>query len=881
MRKMKTITMYEAARVDKNELYNLYDTPQNGLDDAEAKKRLEQFGKNTTRIDKKEPFWLKVLKVFSSPFTLVLLGLGVISFMTEYVFADVGDKDATSAIIIFLLVLASGTMTLIQNDRSDKAAKKLQSIVEISAAVKRDGTFSEIPTSTIVPGDLVALRAGDMIPADMRLISSKDLFISQTSLTGESYPVEKKADAVVKEGDAPVSFGNICYTGSEVVSGSAIGIVVSTGLNTMFGDIVRQLASAPIKTSFDIGIEKTSKLLVRFMMVMAPLVIIINGLTKGNWLDALLFGISIAVGLTPEMLPMIVTTNLVKGANDLAKRKTIVRSLNSMQNFGAIDVLCTDKTGTLTQNQIVLEYHLGINGESSNRVLKHAYLNSYFQTGLKNLMDKAIIKAADEEISGLGTGYEKIDEIPFDFVRRRMSVVVADKNGKTQLITKGALEEMLSISSFVDIDGKVRPLTDKDRNKIVEDVDKLNQKGFRVLGVAQKTNPPDVDAFSIEDEHDMVMIGYLAFLDPPKETTHAAIMALKRHHVDVKVLTGDSELVTRHVCKEVGMDIGEIVFGEDLIGITEKELAKIAEEHVAFVKLTPTQKADIVRVLRQNGHVVGFMGDGINDSPAMRQADVSISVDNAVDIAKDSADIILLEKDLLVLEQGLVKGREVFGNIMKYIKATTSSNFGNIFSVLLASIFLPFLPMTPVQLLFLNLVYDLSCMAIPWDHMDMEYLEKPKKWEAASIRNFMIWFGPTSSVFDQTTFLFMYWLIIPVSMGLNYVQLTSGTDITTFESVFHTGWFIMSLWTQTLVLYALRTPKFPFIESRPAFSMMTITLLGMLVGTVIPFTVVGKFLNLLPVPDNFWILLIVNVAFYLGLVTLIKKIYVKKYTRLL
>ena len=771
-------------------------------------------------------------------------------------------------------------MTLIQTIRSNRSVEQLESMVEVTSAVKRDGKYTEIRTEDIVIGDLVRLKAGDMIPADIRLIQTKDLFISQTSLTGESYPVEKRAQTEITEVTNETGYETLAFTGSEVISGSAEGIVIKTGNDTLFGGIADELANEPPKTSFDVGIEKTSLLLIRFMVIMAVVVILINGLTKGDWLQALLFGISIAVGLTPEMLPMIVTTNLVKGANDMKEEGTIVRNLHGIQNFGAIDVLVTDKTGTLTQDNIVLQYHLDIDGEDSDRVLRHAYLNSYYQTGLGNLMDEAIIKASEEQLDLAQYNYTKVDEIPFDFERRRLSVVVADQTGKTQMITKGAIEEMVSVSDYVDYGGQIHELTDEERQHVLTQVSRLNEQGLRVLGVAHKTNPSPVDEFSVKDEAGMVLIGYLAFLDPPKESTKEAIQALNDHAVDVKIMTGDNELVTISVANQVGIPTDNVISGDQLINKTDEELSEIVEEYNLFVKLNPTQKSKLVGILRENGHVVGFLGDGINDSPALRAADVGISVDNAVDIAKESADIILLEKDLMILEKGILAGRKIFGNTMKYIKATTSSNFGNVFSVLIASIFLPFLPMLPIQLLFLGLIYEISSMSIPWDNMDKEYLYTPKKWEAAGIQKFMIWFGPTSSIFDVTTFLIMFLFVAPNLAGGSYQSLGAEQQ-EVFVSIFQSGWFIVSLWTQTLVLYTLRTPKIPFVESYPSFIMTTITTLGIIIGSVAPYTELGTALGLAPLPGSFWWILAVTVIAYLILVQIIKKVYIKRHGELL
>ena len=877
---IKKIDYFELASKPIKEIWEIFDATEDGHSYEKADRIREKFGDNEIDYGTEKSLWHIIVEAYFTPFTLVLFGLAFVSFLTDYVLVPAGEQEALGSLIIVVLVLLSGTMTLIQTIRSNRSVEQLESMVEVTSAVKRDGKYTEIRTEDIVIGDLVRLKAGDMIPADIRLIQTKDLFISQTSLTGESYPVEKRAQTEITEVTNETGYETLAFTGSEVISGSAEGIVIKTGNDTLFGGIADELANEPPKTSFDVGIEKTSLLLIRFMVIMAVVVILINGLTKGDWLQALLFGISIAVGLTPEMLPMIVTTNLVKGANDMKEEGTIVRNLHGIQNFGAIDVLVTDKTGTLTQDNIVLQYHLDIDGEDSDRVLRHAYLNSYYQTGLGNLMDEAIIKASEEQLDLAQYNYTKVDEIPFDFERRRLSVVVADQTGKTQMITKGAIEEMVSVSDYVDYGGQIHELTDEERQHVLTQVSRLNEQGLRVLGVAQKTNPSPVDEFSVKDEAGMVLIGYLAFLDPPKESTKEAIQALNDHAVDVKIMTGDNELVTISVANQVGIPTDNVISGDQLINKTDEELSKIVEEYNLFVKLNPTQKSKLVGILRENGHVVGFLGDGINDSPALRAADVGISVDNAVDIAKESADIILLEKDLMILEKGILAGRKIFGNTMKYIKATTSSNFGNVFSVLIASIFLPFLPMLPIQLLFLGLIYEISSMSIPWDNMDKEYLYTPKKWEAAGIQKFMIWFGPTSSIFDVTTFLIMFLFVAPNLAGGSYQSLGAEQQ-EVFVSIFQSGWFIVSLWTQTLVLYTLRTPKIPFVESYPSFIMTTITTLGIIIGSVAPYTELGTALGLAPLPGSFWWILAVTVIAYLILVQIIKKVYIKRHGELL
>lgn len=868
------------ARNSVDNIFKTFKTSHKGLSNQQAELSKEQFGENVISKGKKTPWIVEVLRAYITPFTIVLITLAIISFITDYVIASPEDRDLIGVIIILIMVLTSGTMTLIQSVRSSQAAEKLHNMVKVTATVVRRGTDVEIPIEDIACGDIIKLSAGDMIPADTRLVKTKDLFVSQAAMTGESYPVEKKADYEVGTHNAETDYENIVFMGSNVVSGSAIGVVVAVGDDTLFGHIARDVSDKSPQTSFEVGISKTSWLLIRFMLVMAPTVFLINGFTKGDWLEAFLFGLSVAVGLTPEMLPMIVTTNLVKGASSMAKKGTIIKNLNAIQNFGAIDVLCTDKTGTLTQDKIILEYHLDCDGKEDSRVLRHAFFNSYYQTGLKNLMDVAIIEAAGEELAINPADFIKVDEIPFDFQRRRMSVVIQNKEGKTQIITKGAVEEMLEISSHVDYQGQVSPLTADLKKTILKTVEELNEDGLRVIAVSQKTNPHVDGEFSVSDESEMVLIGYLAFLDPPKETTKAALEALKTHGVSVKVLTGDNALVTKSVCKQVGLENEELISGSEVAKMNDIELKTITEKYNIFVKLTPQQKTRIVKVLRENGHTVGFMGDGINDAPAMKEADVGISVDTAVDIAKESADVILLEKDLMVLERGLLAGRTTFGNIMKYIKMTASSNFGNMFSVVVASLFLPFLPMLPLQLLFLNLIYDISCMSIPWDNMDNDYLDTPKKWDASSIGSFMKWLGPTSSVFDITTYLLMYFVICPQIMGAGYHDLGPEQQAM-FIAIFHAGWFVESLWSQTLVIHTLRTPKIPFLQSRASFILTTITSIGIAVGTILPFTSFGENLGLAELPLNYFGWLAITVFAYLAFVMFVKKIYVNRFNELL
>ena len=879
-------------------------TSLRGLEEKEIVSSRNAFGSNKVTHEKKKTLLQRLAAAFVNPFTAILFCLAIVSTITDMVFpyfalfgSEPEDFDPLTVVIILTMVLISGTLRYVQETRSGNAAEKLLAMITTTCTVtRREKVKAEIPLDEVVVGDIVHLSAGDMIPADIRIIDSKDLFISQASLTGESAPIEKTALICKEKQDTVTDYNNIAFMGSNVISGSATAVVLCVGDHTLFGSMAAAVAGEAVETSFTKGVNAVSWVLIRFMLVMVPLVFFINGITKGDWLAAFLFGISVAVGLTPEMLPMIVTTCLAKGALSMGKKQTIVKNLNSIQNFGAIDVLCTDKTGTLTQDKVVLEYHLNINGEDDSRVLRHAYLNSFFQTGYKNLMDLAIIhrteqeEAEDANLIDLSEHYVKVDEIPFDFKRRRLTTVVQDKVGKTQMVTKGAVEEMLDICSFAEYDGEVKVLDQKMRDQILETVDELNEKGFRVLALAQKSNPQPAGAFGAADECDMVLMGYLAFLDPPKETTADAIKALKAHGVATKILTGDNEKVTRTICRQVGLKVRNMLLGAEVEKMTDTELAKAAEKTDVFAKLTPDQKARVVSVLRMDGHTVGFMGDGINDAAAMKAADVGISVDTAVDVAKESADVILLEKDLMVLEQGIIEGRKTYANMIKYIKMTASSNFGNMFSVLAASALLPFLPMMSVHLIFLNLIYDLSCTAIPWDNVDEEFLTVPRKWDASSVGSFMIWIGPTSSIFDWTTYSFLYFVLCPmfVSKGILFNDLAnhfSGIELEhiqeTYIAMFQAGWFVESMWSQTLVIHMIRTPKIPFIQSRASAPLTLLTFTGIAVLTIIPFTTFGTMLGFVALPAAYFAYLFPCILLYMALATVLKKAYVRHYGELL
>lgn len=827
---------------------------------------------------KRESVAKRLFSAFINPFTAILLALAVISAVTDIALASPGEKNCATVLIIATMVLLSGGLRFVQETRSGNVADKLLGMLHTTACVERAGQKVEIPLEEIVAGDLVYLSAGDMIPADLRILCAKDLFLSQSALTGESEAVEKLGTAVSQKA-ALTDTANLAFLGSNVVSGSAKALVLAVGNNTMLGRMAKELNTKPPKTTFEKGVNSVSWVLIRFMLLMVPVVLFVNGLTKGDWMQASLFAISIAVGLTPEMLPMIVTTSLAKGALAMSKQKVIIKNLNSIQNLGSMDILCTDKTGTLTQDKVVLEYHLNVDGKEDDRVLRHAFLNSYFQTGLKNLIDLAVIQRQEElGAQALVEKYTKVDEIPFDFQRRRMSVVVQDREGKTQLVTKGAVEEMLQCCAWAECGGRVLPLEEGVRQRVLAKAGELNSQGMRVIAVAQKTNPSPAGQFSVEDERGMVLLGFLALLDPPKATAQAAIQALQEYGVSVKILTGDNEKVTQAICRQVGLPVERILLGTDLESLDDQTLGRLAEDITVFAKLSPEQKARVVRILREKGHTVGYMGDGINDAAAMKAADVGVSVDTAVDIAKETASVVLLEKDLMVLEQGVLEGRKTYANMMKYIKMTASSNFGNMFSVLAASAFLPFLPMASLHLILLNLIYDVCCTALSWDNVDPAYLKVPRRWEAKGIGRFMLWIGPISSLFDIATYLLLYFVLCPLATGGQlYTQLADPASQALYVALFQTGWFVESMWTQTLVIHMLRTEKLPFARSRASVPVALLSLAGIALVTAIPFTPLAAPLEMAALPPVYFLLLGMVVLGYMALVTVVKKRYIRRY----
>lgn len=851
-------TLVAAANSDAAQLLGTLGSHAEGLSSQDADALRVQYGLNEVEHEQPLPWWVHLWHCYKNPFNLLLTLLAVISWLTE---------DMKAATVIFSMVVLSTLLRFWQEAKSNKAADALKAMVSNTATVlRRDAPKRiELPIKQLVPGDLIVLSAGDMIPADCRVLTAKDLFVSQAAMTGESMPVEKfvqQQDAATRN---PLDLENILFMGTNVVSGAATAVILATGNSTYFGALAQRVtATDRATTSFQHGVNKVSWLLIRFMFVMAPAVLFINGFTKGDWTEALLFALSIAVGLTPEMLPMIVTSTLAKGAVFLSRKKVIVKRLDAIQNFGAMDVLCTDKTGTLTQDKIFLARHVDVWGQDSDDVLEMAYLNSYYQTGLKNLLDVAVLEHVDvhRELN-VGTAFHKVDEIPFDFNRRRMSVVVAEQGLPHLLICKGAVEEILSVCTSVRHGEVNEALTDELLARIRQVTAAFNEEGLRVVAVAAQPMASGRDTYSLADESNLTLIGYVAFLDPPKESTAPALKALKAHGVAVKVLTGDNELVTAKICREVGLEQQGLLMGNDIEDMTDAELAKAVETTNVFARLTPSHKERIVRLLKANGHVVGFMGDGINDAPALRTADIGISVDSAVDIAKEAADIILLEKSLMILEEGVLEGRRTFVNMLKYIKMTASSNFGNVFSVLVASAFIPFLPMLPMHLLVQNLLYDISQIAIPFDNVDEEMLAKPQRWQPGDVGRFMLFFGPISSIFDITTFALMW-----------YVFDANTPD---HQTLFQSGWFVVGLLTQTLIVHMIRTPKIPFLQSRAAMPLMVMTVVIMAVGIFLPMGPLAHYFKLQALPSLYFVFLPVILLAYMALTQAVKGYYIRKF----
>jgi Mg2+-importing ATPase len=848
-------TDFDCLGASKEVLFIRYGTSEKGLSEAMAERRLRDYGPNEVASRKKTSIAIQILSRFANPLVVVLLTVAFFS----YTLGDKTEATYVSTGFIIMMALISVFLSFFQEYRAGKEAEKLKEMVHTKASVYRSGKPREIDIKEIVPGDIVEVSAGDMIPADIRLIASKNLFVNQSALTGESFPVEKTCKGIRLRTTSLTEQTNIAYMGSTVVTGTGLGVVIRTGQYTEFGEVAEQLNEATVETSFDRGIKNFTWLMIKFMLGLVLIVFAINAVLKGNLIEALLFSLAVAVGLTPEMLPMLVTINLSKGALEMAKKKVIVKHLNSIQNFGAMDTLCMDKTGTLTLNEIVLEKHVDVMGQENEDVLRYAYINSFYQTGLKNLLDQAILK--HEKL--LIKEFQKIDEIPYDFERRIMSVVV-ESEGTHHIISKGAEEEIFKRCDRYALSGEIKKLEPEHQKTFLEEANKLQNEGYRVLAVAYK-EIVGKESYSKEDEQGLILKGYVSFLDPPKPDVKTALDALRARGIESIILTGDNELVTKKICGDIGLNVKAIVIGDQVEKANENELRELVKTTTIFARLNPIQKERIIKALRANGRVVGYLGDGINDAPSLKTADVGISVNNAVDVAKESADIILLEKNLLVLDDGVVEGRKIFGNILKYIKMGSSSNFGNMFSMIGASIFLPFLPMAPVQILLNNFLYDMSQIAIPTDSVDSEYIDRPRPWNVEYIKKFMIIIGPISSIFDYLTFAVMWFVFAGYTKTPEAIAL------------FHTGWFIESLCSQTLVVYVIRTGKNP-LKSRPSntliFTSLTIVLIG---AVIIPFSPLAGPFGFVKPPMQYYEILFGMLVVYLLLVQVVKTWFIKKY----
>ena len=841
----------EVALLETDGVFTRMKSAPEGLSENEAIRRLTEIGPNVVAAGKHRGWLWRLLTAVRNPLVILLVVLATISFAT-------GDARAGS--VMSLMVILGVLLRFVQEARADAAAEKLKAMINVTAAVVRDGKEQEIPLRQLVPGDVVTLSAGDMIPADVRLIAANDLFVSQGTLTGESLPVEKLANRETRTGIPPLEIPNICFLGTSVESGAATAVILATGPQTYFGSMAGSMTGEPEPTSFDKGVQQFTWLMIRFIVIMVPLVFVINGLTKHDWRGAFFFSIAVAVGLTPEMLPMIVSVCLSKGALAMSGKKVIVKQLNAIQNFGAMDVLCTDKTGTLTMDQVILQRHCDVMEKENEEVFRDAYLIAHFQTGLKSVLDRAVLTHRDASPEIIA-GFSKVDEIPFDFVRRMMSVVVEKPDGEHQLLTKGAPEAIFPRCTSYELNGEFLPMDPARTADLISHYEDLNADGFRVLAVAHKHLEPE-EFISKEDECDLILKGYIAFLDPPKDSAAKALAALQQHGVTVKVLTGDNDLVTRKVCREVGLNADEILLGSKVETMTDDELAEAAETIHVFARLSPAHKQRIIRALQHKGHVVGFMGDGINDAPALHVADVGISVDSAVDIAKAAASMILLEKDLMVLDEGVIEGRKVFVNILKYVRMGASSNFGNMFSVLGASAFLPFVPMAPIQVLTNNLLYDFSQIPIPSDTVGPDQTDKPRPWHIGDIKKFVLFIGPISSIFDYTTFFVMLYVF--------------GCWDPARASLFQTGWFVESLITQTLVVHVIRTNHIPFIQSRASWQLTMTTVGIMATAAWLPYSPLARTLGFTALPPLYWPILLATLFCYIVLTQLVKMWLIRK-----
>ena len=868
-----------------SQIYQELEISGEGLSKSQVESMREKYGVNSFLKQKNDTVLRQLRRAFINPFNIILLILGIISLATDVVLASDFTRNATTAIIIFSMILISGIIRMVQEIRAKSASKQLNRLIHESITVRRAGEVKEISAEELVVGDIVLLSAGDRVPADLRLIKVSDLFVSQAAITGESAILEKNAQPLsYSNQESPTRFENLAFMATTVISGKGEGIVLAVGKDTLYGSFAKE--DPDEKQSFQEGANSIAWVMLRFIAVLIPVVFILLQITGGKWLESFAFALSVAVGLMPEMLPMVITACLARGSLSMSRKQTIIKDINAMQGFGSMDVLCMDKTGTLTNESILLEYYMDVLGNESGQVLDLAFLNSAYHSGVCNPIDNAILACQtmpghEQHFAGLLTQYQKEDEIPFDYSRKFVSTLVTDKNGDCQLIVKGNIFQVVSRCGYVEFRGEIHPMEKDGMSGAAPVVDEMLQDGMKVIAVARKEIGKQ-DQIIAADEKDMILMGYLAFFDAPKKTAKASVEALKRLKVTPKILTGDQADVAASICRRVGIPSAIILTGADLDQMTDDELGKTVEDIHVFAELTPGQKVRLVSALRQNGHTVGFLGDGINDIPALCESNVGISVDTAVDAAKDAADVVLLQKDLGVLEQGILEGRKTFTNMLKYIKITASSNFGNIFSIVCASAFLPFLPMTSLQILLLNLLYDVLCIILPWDNVDEEEMLSPRDWSGKTLGRFMLFFGPISSLFDIVTFLFLYYILCPALCGgVTYLSITDPAMQSQYVALFQTGWFLESMWTQVLILHFLRTRKIPFVQSSPSVPVICTTFAGIIAFTAVTFTRSATVFGLTKLPGRYFLFLFFAALLYMLLTTVVKSFYQKKYQGLI
>ena len=872
----------DCAYIDTDTLYQAFHIPQQGYDEKQAEESRIKYGKNILLGRASDTALYRFRRAFINPFTIILFVLAAVSFLTDVVLASNFSRNITTAVIILCMLLFSGIVRFIQEMRAKRIADHLTQMVSSTVLVLRNDKWLRISSEDLVVGDKVRLFAGERVPADIRLTWTKDLFVSQSVLTGESAILEKNSHTLVcGQARSYSDYHNIAFMGSSITGGTGEGIVLAVGKDTVYGGF--SAAESHPKNGFDRGANSIAWVLIRFMAVLIPIVFVACGLTKGDWLSAFLFALSVAVGLTPEMLPMVINACLAKGSAAMGKKQTVVKNINAMQGFGSMDVLCVDKTGTLTGDKITLEYYMDVLGNECQYALDLAYLNSLYHTGVQNHLDDAILRY--REIPEQRTHYEelerqhpKLDELPFDH-ERRFASVLARHGEENLLIIKGSVEEVYQKCSYIEHKGKRHKIDSHGHASVHAIVDEMLEDGMKVLAVAYK--PLSQETISPEDENGLTLLGYLAFFDAPKQSAAAAIEKLRQLHVDVRVLTGDNQDTAVSICRRLGIDTAHTLTGAELEHLTDNEISVKLEHTTVFCELSPKQKVQVVRTLRANGHTVGFLGDGMNDLPAIVESDVGISVDTAAETVKEAADVVLLKKDLNVLEEGIQEGRKAFANVSKYIKITASSNFGNIFSIVIASVFLPFFPMTALQLLLLNLLYDILCLALPWDQVDEAVCSKPLEWSGKTLGRFMRFFGPISSIFDIITFAYLFFVLCPAVCGGTFASLSGSGEQAHFIILFQTGWFLESVWTQILILHLLRTQKVPLLQSRPSRPVMLVTLLGTMIFTLLTFTPMGELIGLTALPPGYFIFLAVTVFFYLLWVTLAKRWYIQRYHELL